>query len=55
MRNVAASAPDNPQRFLRVDFEDVVLGYDAYLEKIMSFLGETPTTHVCKREYFKPE
>jgi hypothetical protein len=55
MRKVAASAPDDPQRLLRVNFEDVVLGYDASLKKIMSFLGETPATHVRAREYFKPE
>lgn len=55
MRKVAASAPDNPQRILRVNFEDVVLGYDASLKKIMFFLGETPITHVRAREYFKPE
>jgi hypothetical protein len=55
MRKVAARAPDDPQRILRVNFEDVVHGYDASLEKIMSFLGETPATHVRAREYFKPE
>jgi len=31
MRKVATSAPDDPQRILRVNFEDVVLGYDAFL------------------------
>ncbi len=55
MRKVVASAPDDPQRILRVNFEDVVLGYDASLEKTMSFLGETPATHLCGRQYFQPE
>ena len=54
-RKVASAASDDPQRVLRLRFEDLVLGYDEPLRRIMSFLGETPATHVRAREYFKPE
>lgn len=54
MHRIAGDAADVPDRILRINFEDVVLHYDESLRRIMTFLGETPATHVRAGEYFKP-
>lgn len=55
MRRMAARAADVPGRILRLQFEDVVLRYEATRARIMAFLGETTASHKRAREYFRPE
>lgn len=43
------------RRILRLRFEDIVLKYNETIEKILNFLGETPTIHVRKKKFFDPE
>jgi CRISPR/Cas system-associated protein Csm6 len=42
-------------RVLKLDFEGLVKNYDVYKTIIENFIGLSPTDHVRKGEYFKPE
>lgn len=42
-------------RILRLRFEDIVLKYEETIANILNFLGETPSIHVRKKNFFDPE
>jgi len=42
-------------RIMRIQFEDLVLGYEKTLKKIISFLVIDDLNHTCKRVYFNPD
>ena len=45
---------DNPQKVLRVQFEDMVYHYQETTEKIMSFLGLNKVSHISPQSKFIP-
>lgn len=46
---------EDPERVLRIQFEDVVVKYDESVEKIIKFLGLRPEDHIEKKKYFNPD
>lgn len=50
-----ASECDDPERILRINFEDLVYSYDEYADKIFDFCGIDKSLHVRKREFFDPD
>lgn len=45
---------DNPDNILRINFENLVLDYDDYVEKIEKFLGLSSEQHLRARACFDP-
>ena len=46
---------DGDSRSLELQFEDIVLEYDAEVAKVEKFLNLMPQQHVLKKRFFKPE
>jgi hypothetical protein len=42
------------QRILQVQFEDLILNYDATVSQIIEFLQEEKTIHIYPKRYFDP-
>lgn len=45
---------DDPNRVLRVRFEDFIFKYDETLAKLMEFIGVNQSNHIEKFKYFNP-